>query len=56
MSRKKLLKTMDKSKLNFKTTSQNGLKQFTKMHNLSQNELIKEQTIYRKINSRNFQK
>ena len=39
MSRKKLLKTLNKSDCNFKNISLNGLKQIAKMQNLSQNEL-----------------
>ena len=39
MSRKKLLRTLDKSKHNFKNISQNGLERIAKMQNLSQNEL-----------------
>ena len=39
MSRKKLLKTLDKSQRNFKNISQNGLERIVKMQNLSQNEL-----------------
>ena len=38
MSRKKLLKSIDKSKLSFKNISQNGLKRIAKMQNFSQNE------------------
>ena len=43
MSRKKLLKSIDKSKLSFKNISQNGLKRIAKMRNFSQNE--REQNI-----------
>ena len=39
MSREELLSTLDKSKCNFWETIKNGLKQFAKMENLSQNEL-----------------
>ena len=39
MSRKKLLRTLDKSERNFKNISQNGLEQIAKMQNLSRNEL-----------------
>ena len=38
MSRKKLLKSIDKSKLSFKNISQNGLKRIAKMQNFSLNE------------------
>ena len=39
MSRKKLLKTLNKSDCNFKNISLNGLDRIAKMQNLSQNEL-----------------
>ena len=44
MSRKKLLRTLNKSYRNFKNISLNGLERIAKMQNLSQNELeqIKE--------------
>ena len=39
MSRKKLLRTLNKSDHNFKNISPNGLERIAKMQNLSQNEL-----------------
>ena len=39
MSRKKLLRTLDKSKHNFKNISQNGLERIAKMQDLSRNDL-----------------
>ena len=39
MSRKKLLRSLNKSGLNFKNTSPKGLDRIAKMQNLSQNEL-----------------
>ena len=39
MSRKKLLRTLNKSDCNFKNISLNGLERIAKMQNLSQNEL-----------------
>ena len=39
MSRKKLLRTLNKSDRNFKNISLNGLERIAKMQNLSQNEL-----------------
>ena len=54
MSRKKLLKTLDKSERNFKNISLKRLERIAKMQNLLQNELeqITRMKIYCKMNSK----